>query len=139
MTEIVVGVDGSESSKHALEWAAEEARLRGAHLRVVHAWFDVYVAGYFAAPAMYEQAAIEEAARETLDKAVASIPDGSPELSIEAVLVHAQPEAVLLKASQQADMVVVGSRGRGGVAGLLLGSVSQRVVQHAECPVVVVR
>ena len=139
MTEIVVGVDGSESSERALVWAAEEARLRGAHLKVVHAWFDVYVAGYFAAPAMYEQATIEEVARETLDKAVASIPDGSPELGIEAVLVHGQPESVLLNASQRAEMVVVGSRGRGGVAGLLLGSVSQRVVHQAECPVVVVR
>jgi nucleotide-binding universal stress UspA family protein len=139
MTEIVVGVDGSESSQRALEWAAEEARLRGAALKVVHAWFDLFVAGYFVAPAVYEHAALEEAAREILEKAVASIPDGSPDLQLEPVLVHGRPEAVLLHASETADMVVVGSRGRGGIAGAVLGSVSQRVVQHAECPVVVVR
>ena len=139
MTVIVVGIDGSESSQRALEWAAEEARLRGATLKVVHAWFDLFVAGYFVAPAMYERAAIEEAAREVLEKAIASIPDGSPDLEVEAVLVHSQPEAALLHASQTADMVVVGSRGRGGIAGALLGSVSQRVVHHAECPIVVVR
>jgi nucleotide-binding universal stress UspA family protein len=139
MTVIVVGVDGSESSRRALEWAAEEARLRGATLKVVHAWFDLFVTGYFAEPAVYERAATEEAAREVLEKAVASIPDGSPDLQVEPVLVHGQPEAMLLLASQTADMVVVGSRGRGGIAGAVLGSVSQRVVQHAECPVVVVR
>lgn len=139
MTVIVVGIDGSESSQRALEWAGEEARLRGATLKVIHAWFDPFVAGYFVAPAVYERAAMEEAAREVLEKAVASIPDGSPDLEVEGVLVHGQAESVLLCASQTADMVVVGSRGRSGIAGALLGSVSQRVVHHAECPVVVVR
>ncbi len=139
MTVIVVGVDGSESSQRALEWAAEEARLRRATLKVVHAWFDPFVPGYFVAPAVYEHAATEEVAQEVLEKAVASIPDGSPDLHVEPVLVHGQPEAVLLHDSETADMVVVGSRGRGGIAGAVLGSVSQRVVHHAECPVVIVR
>ena len=111
MTEIVVGIDGSESSQRALEWAAEEARLRGAHLKIVHAWFDWFVAtGYFSAPAMYETSAIEESGRAMLEKAAASIPAGSPELDVEAALVHGRPESVLLNASQEADMVVVGSR-----------------------------
>jgi nucleotide-binding universal stress UspA family protein len=140
MTVIVVGIDGSESSQRALEWAAEEARLRGALLTVVHAWMDVFVAGsYYAAPSVYESTAVGEAARETLDKAVASIPDGAPALSVEPVLVHGPPEVALVRQSKRADMVVVGSRGRGGFAGLVLGSVSQRVVHDAECPVVVVR
>ena len=139
MTGIVVGIDGSESSQRALEWAAAEARLRGAPLRVVHSWLEVFVDGYFPAPAIYEREAIEQAAQELLDKSVASIPSGSPELSVQGVLVHGQPEVVLLDQADDADLVVVGSRGRGGFAGLLMGSVSQRVVHHAPCPVVVVR
>lgn len=139
MAQIVVGIDGSEASQRALEWAADEARLRGAHLRVVHAWLEVFVDGSFTAPAVYERDAIEQAGRELLDKAVASIPDGAPELSVDSVLVHGQPEVVLLEEAEKADLVVVGSRGRGGLAGLLMGSVSQRVVHHAPCPVVVVR
>jgi len=139
MAQIVVGVDGSEASMRALEWAADEARRRHAHLRVVHAWLEVFVDGYFVAPAVYEREAVEAAARETLDKAVASVPDGSPAIDVEPVLVHGQPAAVLLDEAEHADLVVVGSRGHGGFAGLLLGSVSQRVVHHAPCPVVVVR
>ena len=127
MTQIVVGIDGSEASQHALEWAADEARLRRAHLRVVHAWLEVFVDGYFAAPAVYERDAMEQGGRELLDKAVASIPDGTPELSVEAVLVHGQPVVVLLEEAKKADLVVVGSRGRGGFVGLLMGSVSQHV------------
>jgi nucleotide-binding universal stress UspA family protein len=73
-----------------------------------------------------------------LDKAVASIPDGSPAVAVEAVLVHGPADAVLLHEAKDADLVVVGSRGRGGVTGMLLGSVSQHVVQHCPCPVVVV-
>jgi nucleotide-binding universal stress UspA family protein len=139
MAQIVVGIDGSEASQRALEWAAEEARLRGAHLRVVHSWLEVFIDGTFTAPAVYERDAIEQGAREVLDKAVASIPDGSPELSVEPVLVHGQPEVVLLHEAENADLVVVGSRGRGGFAELIMGSVSHRVVQHAPCPVVVIR
>lgn len=70
---------------------------------------------------------------------MASIPAGSPEVRVEGVLVHGQPDVVLLDEAADADLVVVGSRGRGGIAGLLLGSVSQRIVHHAPCPVVVVR
>jgi len=138
MQPIVVGIDGSEASEHALHWAAEEARLRGAVLRVVHTWFEVFVSGPFAAPAMVEQDAIEHVARDVLDKAVASIPDGSPPVQVEPVLVHGQAEVALLHEGQNAALIVVGSRGRGGFAGLLLGSVSQHVVQRATCPVVVV-
>lgn len=139
METIVVGVDGSEESERALVWAADEARRRHATLRVVHAWFEVFLDGYFAAPMAYERDAVVAAAREILDKAVAAIPAGSPEIVVESELMHGQPEIVLIDESKTADMVVVGSRGRGGFAGLLLGSVSQRVVHHAQCPVVVIR
>lgn len=139
METIVVGVDGSEESERALAWAADEARRRNAKLRVVHAWFEVFLDGYFAAPMAYERDAVVAAAQEILDKAVASVPAGSPELAVDAELVHGQPEVVLIDESRAADMIVVGSRGRGGFAGLLLGSVSQRVVHHAHCPVVIIR
>jgi nucleotide-binding universal stress UspA family protein len=139
MERIVVGVDGSDSSQRALEWAADEARLHGAHLIVVHAWLELFVDGYFIAPAVYERDAIERAAQEVLEKAVASIPDGSPELIIEALLVHGRPEVVLLDQAEASDLVVVGSRGRGSFASLVMGSVSQRVVHESHCPVVVVR
>jgi len=138
METIVVGIDGSEQSQRALEWAAAEARVRGAKLRVVHAWLEVFISGYFAAPAVYEREVVEQAAQEELDKAVAAIPAGSPELTIEPVLVHGQPEAVLLAEAGDASMLVVGSRGRGGFAELVLGSVSYRVIHHARCPVVVI-
>ena len=140
METIVVGIDGSESSQRALDWAANEARLRHARLRVVHAWLEPPLAGgYFLAPAPYEREAIEEAGQEVLDKAVASIPAGSPEIAVDALLVHGTPETVLLNHADQAAMVVVGSRGRGGFTELVLGSVSRGVVHHASCPVVVVR
>jgi nucleotide-binding universal stress UspA family protein len=137
MNTIVVGIDGSEPSRRALEWAADEARLRNARLRVVHSWFEVLV-GLYAAPVVYEQIAAEEIAQERLDKAVASIPDGSPELLVEPVLVHDRAESVLVHESEGADLLVVGSRGRGSVAELVLGSVSHHVLHHARCPVVVV-
>jgi nucleotide-binding universal stress UspA family protein len=139
MAPIVVGVDGSEASERALHWAAEEARLRGTTLRVVHTWFEVFVQGPFAAPAMVEREAVERAGQEVLDKAIASIPDGIPAVAVEAVLVHGSPEVALLHEAKDADLVVVGSRGRGNVAGMLLGSVSHHVVQHSPCPAVVVR
>lgn len=94
--------------------------------------------GHFAAPAMIEREASERVAQEVLDKAVASIPDGSPAVAVEAILVHGQAEVVLLHEAKDADLLVVGSRGRGGLTSMLLGSVSQHVVQHSTCPVVVV-
>ena len=139
METIVVGVDGSDASERALMWAADEARYRHAKLRVVHAWFEVFVDGYFTAPMPLERSAVLVAAREVLDKAVASIPSGSPEIAVEGVLVHGEPGVVLLHEAETADMVVVGSRGRGGFAELVMGSVSHRVVHHAHCPVVVIR
>ena len=139
METIVVGVDGSESSQRALEWAAAEARLRNARLRVVLAWFEVFVSGWFATSALYYSEEIRQAAQDELDKAVASIPAGSPEIEVESVLAHTSPELALIEESKHASLVVVGSRGRGGFAGLVLGSTSHQVVQHAECPVVVIR
>jgi nucleotide-binding universal stress UspA family protein len=138
METIVVGVDGSDSSYRALEWATAEARLRQAKLRVVHAWFETFVYGLYARPVVYEHESAEEAARECLDKAVASIPAGSPEVIVEPVLQRGQPEPILTQQAESSALLVVGSRGRGNLAEVMLGSVSRYVLHHAACPVVVV-
>jgi nucleotide-binding universal stress UspA family protein len=139
---IVVGVDGSDESRSALCWAVDEARLRGARLRVVHAWY--------AYPALVEGvpvvAADWEALGDSADTFLQSFIEetvGKPEgVQIEAAAVHrtdGTAAEALVQAAREAQLLVVGSRGHGGFAGLLLGSVSQQCVHHAPCPVVVVR
>ncbi len=131
---IVVGVDGSQHATSALRWAAAEARVRGCELCVVHAWELPYaselafVGGAFAA--------VEGAAETVLSEVLAEA--GLSRDEVEAHVVHATPAAAILDAADGADLVVVGSRGRGGFTGLLLGSVSHQVSRHAACPVVVV-
>ena len=139
MPTIVVGVDGSEPAQRALAWAADEARLHKAKLRVVHAWFDPMIGNYFASPTVFVSEAIEQAARGTLEEAVAMIRNEDHALTVEPTLVHGLSTSVLLREAEDADLVVVGSRGRGGFKELLLGSVSPQIMQHAPCPVVVVR
>jgi nucleotide-binding universal stress UspA family protein len=134
---IVVGVDGSPASQHALRWAAAEAGRRGAVLDVVHAWMTPYPLDppdYFTDPAPFEARGAE-----VLEHALASLtlPDPTP-TDFRPVLVQEYPSKALLQAAEGAALLVVGSRGRGGFSGLLLGSVSQNCVQHAPCPVAVV-
>jgi nucleotide-binding universal stress UspA family protein len=142
MAVIVVGVDHSAGAKAALRFALEEARLRGAMLRVVHAWQYGYIGATGlegAYPALGgdikelrdgAETALEETLRE-------SIPE-TDTVEIERRLVEGRPAAVLVDESEGADLLVVGSRGHGGFAGLLLGSVSQQCAHHAACPVVIV-
>ncbi|MGC4770776.1 universal stress protein [Micromonospora sp. DT44] len=125
---VTVGVDASEPSLVALGFAAERATQRRVPLRVLHAWTP---GPGGAAGTPDERAAVEEAVepwRRTF-----------PELDVTVDLVGGSPAATLIEASRSAQLVVVGSRGRGGLAGMLLGSVSQQVIQHAGCPVAVVR
>jgi len=145
---VVVGVDGSPGADRALRWAAEEAALRGARLRIVHAWRvplleaipAPYVVGLPAPPV--DQEAVGESYRvrasKVLEDAVGRVLGSDQGAEIEETLVEGPPAAQLLRAAQDADMLVVGSRGHGGFAGLLLGSVSQQVAHHAPCPVVIV-
>jgi nucleotide-binding universal stress UspA family protein len=130
---IVVGVDGSPGGRRALEWAVDEARRRDAVLEVVHAW--TYPPTEFTvAP---EEFAV--AAAEVITEAVEEAADIDPSVAVKSE-VRQQPAApALVELSKGADLLVVGSRGRGGFAGLLLGSVSQQCVNHGHCPVVVVR
>jgi nucleotide-binding universal stress UspA family protein len=136
---IVVGVDGSEASQRALQWAVDEARTRGARVEAVYAWHWPYLPttpfAPFAAP---DHDGAEAAARCMLDAAVEAVDAHGLVGPIERVVLWQGAASALLDASRGAEMLVVGSRGRGGFVGLLLGSVSQEVSHHATCPVVIV-
>ncbi len=136
---VVVGVDGSEGSRCALRWAATEAAARGDALELVHVWDrpQAYAPlGLGAYPIDPEP--ILEAATRLLDGLVAEARSLVPGLEVEGELVEGAPAQALLEAARAADLLVVGSRGLGGFRSLLLGSVSQQVVQHAPCPIVIV-
>jgi nucleotide-binding universal stress UspA family protein len=137
---IIVGIDGSETSRRALDWAIDEARLRGDHITAVQAWdflVPIGPAGMVAAP--YVPAIDFEAeARAALANVVKECSGGSEDPPIEEVVVRGSAAHALIRFSKIADLLVVGARGLGGFGGLLLGSVSQQCVHHAHCPVVVV-
>jgi nucleotide-binding universal stress UspA family protein len=141
METIVVGVDGSDGGAAALEFAAGEAAFREARLRIVSAW-QVPVAAYgggFAPPLdRTTWDAFRERAQQVADDALAAAKKLQPSLEAEAVVVEGQPADVLIEQGGEAALMVVGRRGLGGFRSLLLGSVSQQVVQHATCPVVIV-
>lgn len=135
---VVVGVDGSVSSSKALAFAAEEARFRHASLRVVQAWsFPVFAAGTYVPTGAYED--VPEDTSAALAAQVAEILGPAGDLAVEQVVAEGPAAKVVLDATEGAELVVVGSRGRGGFAGLLLGSVSTQVAHHARCPVIIVR
>jgi nucleotide-binding universal stress UspA family protein len=142
---IVVGVDGSDESKAALSWAAEEARVRGAKLRVVHAWSipPMAMPSMSLEPAAFPSTddidAFKESAQRSLDEQTAAVVGDDSKLEVEKVLVQEFPAQALVQESESADLLVVGSRGHGGFTGVLLGSVSQHCAHHARCPVVIVR
>jgi nucleotide-binding universal stress UspA family protein len=142
MNVIVVGVDNSADANAALVFAEEEARLRGATLRVVHAWQYGYI-GYTGfeggMPALGGDIKELQTAAEAALEASVSQAMAKPEVAIEQRVVQGAPAAVLVEESRDADLLVVGSRGHGGFTQLLLGSVSQQCAQHSECPVVIVR
>jgi len=136
---VVVGVDGSEGSRRALRWAATEAAARNDALELVHVWErpQAYAPlGLGAYPIDPEP--IEEAAKDFLGRLVAEARELAPGIEVRGQLVEGAPASALLEAARTADLLVVGSRGHGGFTALLLGSVSQQVVHHAPCPVVIV-
>ena len=141
MPGIIVGIDGSGHSQKALEWAMKEAALRRLPLTVlaVHEavrGFFGGVANYPGDPELTEKASA--AAQAETEKVLATLGDSRPE-SITVKAVHGIPAEELINASKDADLVVVGSRGAGGFARLTMGSVALKVVEHALCPVTVVR
>ena len=138
---IVVGIDGSAGSQAALRFAAAEARLRKAKLRLVAAWSLTYVAAPIGMMAPIDDALLPELqknARAVIDHAVAEVLGAATDIEIEKTIAEGSPAQVLVDAAQGADLLVVGTRGHGGFAGLLLGSVSQQIAHHAPCPIVIV-
>jgi nucleotide-binding universal stress UspA family protein len=159
MRGIIVGVDGSEASVEALRWALAEARLRAVdRVVVVHAFRPPEERSPFAnARSVLPESALHELAEQegrwaeerelaarrhaeaVVERSVASAGGPVNGVAIEHVVVAREPAGTLIEMSADADLLVVGSRGRGGFTGLLLGSVSQQCLQHARCPVVVIR
>jgi nucleotide-binding universal stress UspA family protein len=140
MEKIVVGIDGSPAATAALEWAIGEARLRGARLLVVQAWgvpVLAYATPYGAGPTVELVDSERKAAAAALDAVVERV--DTEGVDVRRAVVEGSAAQSLLEAAEDADLLVVGSRGHGGFAGLLLGSVSQQCAQHALCPVVIVR
>ncbi|MQS14985.1 DUF1876 domain-containing protein [Streptomyces kaniharaensis] len=133
---IVVGIDGSPPSKAALRWAVGQAVLTGATVHAVAAWEYPSLYGWFA-PTVDD--GFEETARRTLTTEVDEVVGRERPVEIRESLVLGHAADVLLEAAEDADLLVLGSRGRGTFARTLLGSVSARCAAHGVCPVVIVR
>jgi nucleotide-binding universal stress UspA family protein len=138
---IVVGVDGSPSSKAALIWALRQAELTGASVDAVIAWhLPVAVGGIpFASAGTMIGADFEDVARMVLTAAITEAVDPASAVKISSTVVEGNPAQVLLEAAKGAELLVVGSRGHGGFAGAVLGSVSQHCAHHAPCALAIVR
>ncbi|MFD9486770.1 universal stress protein [Streptomyces sp. NPDC059991] len=134
---VVVGVDGSEASHEALRWAVRHARLIRATVDAVAA-YDVPGAAGWSAPAV-DADLDEEQARKDLADEIHAVLVQAEDVALTSHVVRGNPAEVLIGASGDAALLVVGNRGRGGFARLLLGSVSLQCAQHASCPVVIIR
>jgi hypothetical protein len=132
---VVVGVDGSPASEHAVEIAFEQASFRGVDLVAVHAWAD---SGVFEFPGV-DWTALQVTAEETLSERLSGWQERYPDVLVRRVVVADRPAHQLLEQATSAQLLVVGSHGRGGFAGMLLGSVSTAVVHAARMPVIVAR
>jgi nucleotide-binding universal stress UspA family protein len=132
---IVVGVDGSPSSEQALRWGANLAAMMGVRLEAVTAWDFPASYGFGSVPQDWDPAGDM---RKVLDDTVSAVFGDQPPAGLQRQVREGGAAKVLLEASQGAIMLVVGSRGHGGFAGLLLGSVSANVAEHAPCPVLVI-
>src|SRR5262245_31812455 len=146
-SEIVVGVDGSDASRDAVRWAADEARLRQARLVAVYAWSfvpaqpigDPTLLAMPAGDLPGQLEAESNAAQIALDEAVEHALGAEPGIEVERRLMEGDAGEALVAVSADAELVVVGSHGRSGFRAALLGSVSRHVATNAACPVVVVK
>ncbi|WP_420753096.1 universal stress protein [Rhodococcus sp. O3] len=134
---VVVGVDGSKHSEHAVAMAFEEAAMRGAELVAVHVWSDVDLHAPF--PSDFEWSQVQERERATLAESLAGYSGEFPDVPVRTVVVMDEPVRSLRDQAEHAQLLVVGSRGRGGFTGLLLGSTSRALLHHVTCPMLVVR
>jgi nucleotide-binding universal stress UspA family protein len=133
---VVVGIDGSRASESATAIAFDEASRRGVELIAVHAWSDHSVSEF---PDVEWSTMLKGQAEETLAERLAGWQERYPDVSVRRVIVRDRPSHQLVKQSDSAQLVVVGSHGRGGFAGMLLGSVSSAVAESARMPVIVAR
>ena len=136
MTTVLVGTDGSPNATAALHWAADYARRNQATLRVVHVWHYPYGASEAGAMMSPPESVFEEGARAIVDQAITAL--DTKGLDVEKVVRTGGVAQVLLDEAKDADVLVVGARGHGGFAGLILGSVATHCTRHAEIPTVVV-
>lgn len=136
--EVVAGFDGSPASEAALEYAFQQARARKARLRVTYAW-RMPVSGPYSFGMAETIRSIEQGEVEQARERLAPWPGKYPDVPVVEDVVCGHPAYALSRASQSADLVVVGSRGLGGFASAVLGSVSHALLHHAACPVAVVR
>lgn len=138
MSGIVVGVDGSEGSQAALAWAAREARLHGSPLTLVCAW-QLPPASYgwpTVLPELLDD--FKAVAAEQIDKACSAVGPALEGLEMTRTVREGSAANVLIETSEDAEMLVVGTRGHGGFVGMLLGSVSAQCAHHSRCPLVIV-
>jgi nucleotide-binding universal stress UspA family protein len=138
---VVVGVDGSAPSVAALRWAAQYGAATGATIRAVRAWHYPAAVGPSApgrAPAAVTEKVLAEM-QGVLDEALAQVYPGGPPASVQTRLANGHAAEALLEEAADASLLVVGNKGHGALAGVLLGSVSLHCVTHATCPVLVVR
>jgi len=144
MPGIVVGVDGSDHSRRALIWAMRQAALQQVSLTVLAVRPDpvrpvtgVYWGVHVYAEDTHNPEVVRKAIQEIVERVANEIGETAPQVAV--TVVTGDPAEELIKVSRGADMIVVGSRGSGGFASLLMGSVSSKVMHHAACPVVVIR
>jgi nucleotide-binding universal stress UspA family protein len=141
MPGIIVGIDGSDRSRQALEWAINEATVRHAPLTVLTV-SEVLAGGYWGGPVfpgdLDRTKQAQEAAQVETDMVLEKVGEGRKPTSVTVRAVTGVPAEELMHACAGADMLVVGSRGAGGFKRLLLGSVSSHVTHHAHCPVVII-
>lgn len=134
---IVVGVDGSPSSVQALRWALDQAELTGAAVHAVSAW-EAH-GGQGGNARVYPDDVPAERAAVRLSEAIGEAATGRASVEVSHKIVEGHPADVLIEAARTADILVMGNRGHGRFTGALVGSVTQRCIQHASCPVVVIR
>ena len=138
---VVVGVDGSDVSQQATEFAFAEADARGAKIEAIHTWIDMQVQASLAglAAAQQEWKVVEEEQTQLLQERLAPLLEQYPNVDVDMVITRDRPIRALVDAAKHAQLLVVGSHGRGGFRGMLLGSTSRALLQQAPCPMVVVR
>jgi nucleotide-binding universal stress UspA family protein len=137
MGRIVVGIDSSKTSLKALRWALDEARLRGSSVQLAHAFPRPELIGMTMVVTLPSDDELREASAQVLADALAAV-GGADGLDVTTHVGAGGPASVLVELAKGAEMLVIGSRGLGGFRGLLLGSVTQQVIAHAPCPVVVI-